>query len=84
MSRAPSLLCFEASCGCSHRASSRCPLFAKPRDLETERHTPMTRRDNVAGAMEFGFRRSVLIDERCFTRSHWEDVKGGLGLEDFV
>lgn len=44
----------------------------------------MTRRDNVAGAMEFGFRRSVLIDERCFTRSHWEDVKGGLGLEDFV
>ena len=62
---------------------SRCPLFAKPLNLETEQHTP-TRRDNVVGAIEFGFSRSVLIDERCFTRSHWEDVKGGLGMEDFV
>ena len=41
-------------------------------------------RENVAGAIRRGFVRSVLIDERCFTRGAWEDAKERVGMERFI
>jgi hypothetical protein len=38
----------------------------------------------VAGAIRRGFVRSVLIDERCFTRGAWEDAKERVGMERFI
>lgn len=45
------------------------------RDLE--------RRENISGARENGFVRSVLT-KKYFTRHLWDEVKGSLGMASFL
>lgn len=41
-------------------------------------------RDNIRGAVENGFVRSVHVDRRGFCRALWSDVSISLGLKDFL
>jgi len=45
---------------------------------------PPPPRDNIRGAVENGFVRSVHVDRRGFCRALWSDVSISLGLKDFL